>query len=224
MPNAPTNVSATPSGTNITVSWTDNSTDDTSFNIQQGTVNSDGSITWIAIASVSDTIGTIGGQDTYTDSTALNDGTAYLYQVNASATGTNGGSDYVETPCAVAIPIAYDGFNYASVNGTNPWNGGNTGIGFASGWSLNNTAGTTLVSGSLTYSKTDGKEPTYSPPPAIPSRSETAVPIQPLSKPSAPRWAPRIQPLGRLGIQRLQECIRHGPTSQRRSRHRLLHE
>ena len=146
VPNAPSNVSATPGASNIVVSWTDNSTNETGFDLQRYDAD-DG---WIDIApNIASSSGS-GSLITYTDSTAANDGTAYLYQV--AAYNASGDSDYDATTCAVAIPIAYEGFNYASVNGTNPFNGGNTGVGFAGGWSLTNSSTIALVSGSLTYS------------------------------------------------------------------------
>ena len=53
--------------------------------------------------------------------------------------------------CFVATVTAYEGFNYASVTGTNPWSGGNTGLGFSTGWTISNTANANVLTGSMNF-------------------------------------------------------------------------
>ena len=138
-PIAPSNLAASPGLSSIALTWSDNSTDETSFDLQR---SDDLGATWNSIAAPA------ANATTYTDTTVAADGTAYLYQVAAVSSG--GTSTYAALPngCAVATLIASDSFNYTA----GAWTGGNTGLGFAGNWVISNTSKANVTAGSLTYS------------------------------------------------------------------------
>ena len=141
IPAAPTNLVATPGTSTIVLTWTDPSptTNITGYHVYRSTDNA----TWGSV------YGTASGPTAtiFTDSSPTA-GTGYYYKVAAyDATGDSAAAGMT---CPVATVIAYDGFNYTTVNGANPWQGGDTGLGFGSNtWSLTSTTDATVVTGSL---------------------------------------------------------------------------
>lgn len=93
-PAAPSNLAASASGTQVTLSWTDNSNNETDFRIERKT----------GAAGSYSQIGTVGANtSTYTDA-GLSNGTTYFYRVRACNAG--GCSTYSNEASATTAPAA----------------------------------------------------------------------------------------------------------------------
>jgi hypothetical protein len=108
VPSAPTNLTATAASSSaVSLRWTDNSTNETSFKIERST---DG----LAFTEIT-TVGT--NTNTYTDSNGLTESTTYYYRVRASNSG--GDSEYSNTASATtlaAVPAAPTGLDVTVVS------------------------------------------------------------------------------------------------------------
>jgi len=121
---APGNLTATAQGTNITLRWTDQSDNETSFEIERSASSGSGFAQ----------IGTVSSNQTgYTDESGLSCDTTYYYQVTASNTGGN--SDASNTAnaktdaCSEQVTTLNESFGSSSK--PNDWDAGD-------GWVFNN--------------------------------------------------------------------------------------
>ena len=133
----PSNLAATPGTSSIALTWTDNSSNESAFNIQRSTISTGG---WSTIHSTGANV------TTWTD-TSPSSGITYYYQIDASNGAGSSAYDGLPSNCGVATVYAYEGFNYPTASS---WNGGNTGVGFSGNWSIGNSSHASIVSG-LTY-------------------------------------------------------------------------
>ena len=107
LPNAPTGLSASAmSSTQIDLSWTDNSSDETAFNIER---SPNGTTGWTEIGTVGTNI------TTYSDNT-VSASTTYFYRVRAN--GAGGFSGYSNTDNATTSPGAPSGLSANTISST----------------------------------------------------------------------------------------------------------
>ena len=154
-PVAPSNLAATPGTSSITLTWTDNSSNETAFNIQRSTTGAAGS--WSTVGSTGANITTWIDNATNDPGNAPVSGMSYYYQIDASNGAGSSVYDQLPSDCGLQTVIAYEGFNYPT---TSTWNGSTTGgalgVGFTGNWSIANSSNAQIVSGSLTYTATNG--------------------------------------------------------------------
>ena len=143
IPNAPSNLVATSGTSTISLTWTDNSSDETNFRVYRSSDNS----TWGSYYAQ------VGANVTsYTDNNPGN-GTAWYYKVfSYNSAGESATGAQLPTNSYAATVVAYEGFNYADVNA---FNGGTSGVGLGN-WSLTSTTSIGITSGSLTYTDSGG--------------------------------------------------------------------
>ncbi|MBI5034042.1 MAG: multicopper oxidase domain-containing protein [Chloroflexi bacterium] len=101
-PDAPLNLVATPTSNSVKLSWTDNSTDETSFRIEKASADTG---PWTALGTtVSPARGTISNTVVFTD-TAVQSNTAYFYRVFAlNVVGSTQASNFTQ-PAATGFPL-----------------------------------------------------------------------------------------------------------------------
>lgn len=110
-PAAPSNLTATASGTStINLSWNDNSSDETSFNLERSLNSSTGFVT----------IATLSMNTTSYSNTGLNSSTTYYYRIQAvNATGASTWSNIANATTAAAGPPAAPSNLVATASGCN---------------------------------------------------------------------------------------------------------
>jgi hypothetical protein len=96
IPAAPSNATATPSGTGINVTWTDNSTNENYFHIWRSTDN----LNWVIVRN------NVANTTSWLDNTVTG-GQLYYYRIHASnANGSSGYSNVVSATAPVTLPAA----------------------------------------------------------------------------------------------------------------------